>query len=102
MRIAVAGMGYVGLSIAALLSRRHTVTIRDILLEKVAKLQRKEAPFADLAFAGMVDERIARPARHARLRRSLSRACRVRHHRHAHRLQTPTPLGFDTASVGKA
>lgn len=47
MRIAVAGMGYVGLSIAALLSRRHTVTIRDIWPEKVAKLQRKEAPFAD-------------------------------------------------------
>lgn len=47
MRIAVAGMGYVGLSIAALLARKHSVAVRDISPEKVAKLLRKEAPFVD-------------------------------------------------------
>ncbi|WP_374546298.1 nucleotide sugar dehydrogenase [Rhodoblastus sp.] len=47
MRVAVAGMGYVGLSIAALLARSHRVVVRDISPEKVAKLARKEAPFVD-------------------------------------------------------
>ena len=47
MRIAVAGMGYVGLSLAALLARKHKVIVRDISPEKVAKLLRKEAPFVD-------------------------------------------------------
>jgi UDPglucose 6-dehydrogenase len=47
MRIAVAGMGYVGLSIAVLLAKRHKVVVRDISPEKVAKLLRKEAPFVD-------------------------------------------------------
>jgi UDPglucose 6-dehydrogenase len=48
MKIAVAGMGYVGLSIAVLLAKRHKVVVRDISPEKVAKLLRKEAPFVDL------------------------------------------------------
>jgi UDPglucose 6-dehydrogenase len=47
MKIAVAGMGYVGLSIAVLLAKRHKVVVRDISPEKVAKLLRKEAPFVD-------------------------------------------------------
>jgi UDPglucose 6-dehydrogenase len=47
MRIAVAGMGYVGLSIAVLLAKRHKVVVRDISPEKVAKLLRKESPFVD-------------------------------------------------------
>lgn len=48
MKIAVAGMGYVGLSIAVLLAKRHKVAVRDISPEKVAKLLRNEAPFVDL------------------------------------------------------
>jgi UDPglucose 6-dehydrogenase len=47
MKIAVAGMGYVGLSIAALLARRHRVAVRDISAEKVETLRRKQAPFFD-------------------------------------------------------
>jgi UDPglucose 6-dehydrogenase len=47
MKIAVAGMGYVGLSIAALLARKHQVAVRDIAPEKVAKLRSKKAPFVD-------------------------------------------------------
>jgi UDPglucose 6-dehydrogenase len=47
MKIGVAGMGYVGLSIAALLARRHRVVVRDISAEKVSKLARGEAPFVD-------------------------------------------------------
>ena len=34
IKIAVAGTGYVGLSIATLLSRHHQVTVVDVILEK--------------------------------------------------------------------
>ena len=47
MKIAVAGTGYVGLSIACLLSQHHTVTAVDILPEKVEKINRKQSPITD-------------------------------------------------------
>lgn len=46
-KIAVAGMGYVGLSLAVLLSQHNDVTAVDIVPEKVAKLQRWESPIQD-------------------------------------------------------
>ncbi len=46
-RIAVAGTGYVGLSLAVLLSQHHQVTCVDILPEKVEKLSRFESPIQD-------------------------------------------------------
>ncbi len=46
-RIAVAGTGYVGLSLAVLLSQRHEVTAVDILSEKVEKINRRESPLKD-------------------------------------------------------
>ncbi len=46
-RIAVAGTGYVGLSIATLLAQRHIVTAVDILPEKVDQINRRIAPIAD-------------------------------------------------------
>ena len=47
MKIAVAGTGYVGLSIATLLSQRNEVVAVDILPEKVEKINRKESPIQD-------------------------------------------------------
>ena len=47
MRIAVAGTGYVGLSIATLLAQKHTVVAVDVIPEKVEKINRKESPIAD-------------------------------------------------------
>ena len=47
MKIAVAGTGYVGLSMAVLLSLRHTVTAVDIIPEKVEKINRRESPIRD-------------------------------------------------------
>ena len=46
-KIAVAGMGYVGLSLAVLLSQHNDVTAVDIVPEKVAKLSRWESPIQD-------------------------------------------------------
>ena len=47
MKIAVAGTGYVGLSIAALLAQRHEVVAVDVIPEKVEKINRRESPIQD-------------------------------------------------------
>ena len=47
IKIAVAGTGYVGLSIATLLSQNHHVTAVDVIPEKVEKLNNKISPIQD-------------------------------------------------------
>jgi UDPglucose 6-dehydrogenase len=47
MKIAVAGTGYVGLSIATLLSQHHEVTAVDIIPEKVELINNKKSPIVD-------------------------------------------------------
>ena len=47
MKIAVAGAGYVGLSIATLLSQHHSVKIVDVVPEKVEKVNRRISPIQD-------------------------------------------------------
>ena len=47
MKIAVAGTGYVGLSIATLLSQHHEVMAVDIVSEKVELINRKKSPIQD-------------------------------------------------------
>lgn len=47
MKIAVAGTGYVGLSIATLLSQKHEVTAVDIVPEKVEKINKRISPIQD-------------------------------------------------------
>jgi UDPglucose 6-dehydrogenase len=47
MKIAVAGTGYVGLSLAVLLSQHNEVTAVDILPEKVEKINKWESPIMD-------------------------------------------------------
>ena len=47
MKIAVAGTGYVGLSIATLLSQHHQVSAVDIVQEKVDLINRKKSPIQD-------------------------------------------------------
>ena len=47
LKIAVAGTGYVGLSIATLLSQHHHVTAVDVIPEKVEKLNNKISPIQD-------------------------------------------------------
>ena len=47
LKIAVAGTGYVGLSIATLLSQHHNVTAVDIIQEKVELINHKKSPIQD-------------------------------------------------------
>lgn len=47
IKIAVAGTGYVGLSIATLLAQRHPVMAVDVIPEKVEMLNRKQSPIQD-------------------------------------------------------
>lgn len=46
-KIAVAGTGYVGLSIATLLSQHHQVTAVDVIPEKVEKINKRISPIQD-------------------------------------------------------
>lgn len=46
-KIAVAGMGYVGLSISTLLSQHHQVTAVDIVPEKVEMINNRKSPIQD-------------------------------------------------------
>ena len=47
MKIAVAGTGYVGLSMAVLLAQNHEVTAVDVIPEKVELLQKGRSPIRD-------------------------------------------------------
>ena len=47
MKIAVAGTGYVGLSIATLLAQKHEVVAVDVIPEKVEKINARQSPIAD-------------------------------------------------------
>ena len=47
MKIAVAGTGYVGLSLAVLLSQRHQVVAVDVVPEKVEKINKRISPIQD-------------------------------------------------------
>ena len=44
MKIAVAGTGYVGLSIATLLAQHHNVMAVDVVPEKIEKINRRLSP----------------------------------------------------------
>lgn len=47
MKIAIAGTGYVGLSLAVLLAQHHKVTAVDIIPEKVEKINKRVSPIQD-------------------------------------------------------
>ena len=57
MKIAVAGTGYVGLSIATLLSQHHEVIAVDIIPEKVEKINKKVSPIQDEYIEKYLDEK---------------------------------------------
>ena len=47
MKIAVAGIGYVGMSMAVLISQKHSVVAVDIMKEKVDAVNRRQSPVQD-------------------------------------------------------
>ena len=70
-RIAVAGTGYVGLSIAILLAQHHEVTAVDVIAEKVDLVNRRQSPIRDEYIERYLAEKTASPVRHSRRSKSL-------------------------------
>ena len=90
LKIAVAGTGYVGLSLAVLLSQHNEVHALDIVPEKVEKINDYQSPIQDDEIERFLAEakagERARPARHRRRGRGLY-GRRLRRDRHAHQLR---------------
>lgn len=57
-KIAIAGTGYVGLSIATLLSQHHQVTAVDIIPKKVDMINNRKSPIQDEYIEKYLTERI--------------------------------------------
>lgn len=55
--VAVAGLGYVGLSLGVLLAQRHRVLAVDVLPERVDALNRKRSPIADQDISAFLSQR---------------------------------------------
>lgn len=58
LKIAVAGTGYVGLSMAVLLSQHHNVVAVDVIPEKVEKINRQVSPIQDEYIENTLRKRI--------------------------------------------
>ena len=56
MKIAVAGTGYVGLSLAVLLAQKHEVTAVDVVPEKVDMINRRKSPIQDAYIERYLEE----------------------------------------------
>lgn len=57
IKIAVAGAGYVGMSIAVLLAQHHDVTLVDVVKDKVDQINAGKCPFDDEFIEGFLSER---------------------------------------------
>ena len=57
LRIAVAGIGYVGLSLAVLLSQNNDVTMTDIVEEKIKLINNHKSPIADKEISAFLKEK---------------------------------------------
>ena len=87
MKIAVAGTGYVGLSIAILLAQHHEVTAVDIMEEKVNQINQKISPIQD----DYIEEYLAR--RPLNLAATLDAKAA---YRHADFVVISTPTNYDS------
>lgn len=86
MRIAVAGMGYVGLSNAILLAQHHEVTAVEILKEKAAMINAGKSPLADRE----IEEYLASGKLHLRVTTDVENA-----YRDAEFVIIATPTNYD-------
>ena len=77
MKVAVAGTGYVGLSLAVLLAQHNKVTAVDIIPEKVELINKKKSPIQDEYIEKYLAEKLRSQEKFLRLQRSRGcyRAC---------------------------
>lgn len=71
MKIAVAGTGYVGLSIATLLSQHHSVMAVDIIEEKVNMINSKKSPIHDKEIEDFLSTKKIRSGGYIRCKESI-------------------------------
>lgn len=76
MKIAVAGTGYVGLSISVLLAQHNDVYAVDIIPEKVAMINNKKSPIVDKEIEEIFSGKRTFPDSNPGCKRSVYR-CRV-------------------------
>lgn len=58
MKIAIAGAGYVGLSLAVLLAQNHDVTVVDVLPQKIEMINRRQSPIQDNEIKEYLEDKI--------------------------------------------
>lgn len=59
MKIAIAGSGYVGLSLAVLLAQHHEVKVIDVIKDKVESINNRKSPIKDEAIEKyLVEKRV--------------------------------------------
>lgn len=85
MNIAVAGTGYVGLSLATLLSQHNHVTAVDIIPEKVDMVNHRKSPIQDDYIEKYLAEKDLDLTATLGCRSCL-KGCRFRHHRDTYQL----------------
>lgn len=92
MKIAVAGTGYVGLSMAVLLSQNHNVTAVDVISEKVNKINNWISPISDAYIETFFDD-----AREGRISLNLNAVTDCeRAYREADIVIIATPTNYDS------
>ena len=98
LKIAVAGTGYVGLSIATLLSQHHEVWAVDIIPEKVDLINRRKSPIQDEYIEKYLAEKPLNLTATLDAEQSLHR-CGFRRHCGPHQLRPSKTQHFDTSAV---
>lgn len=71
MKIAVAGSGYVGLSLSVLLAQKNPVTVVDIIEKKVNLINQKQSPIQDVDIENYLKEKKVTIKSYSRRRSSI-------------------------------
>ena len=88
-KITIVGSGYVGMSLAVLLAQHNDVTVLDVVVERVEKINKRQSTVADVDIEEFLD------------RHSLSLSattCKLEAYKDADFIVVATPTDYDTAT----